>query len=199
MPRFLAVVALAASLLLIVVEMVTSLTEHGPVSREATEGGRPEPGAGLPRAQDFRLKPQVPVPMPDLLHNYLFTEERSLEGVELPEEPEEDTPAETGPQIALDSIVYQGSIIAGTTRLGLVAYSEQAAAPTPARPPVGRRSRQLPAPPLPAAEPSRPAGEQQFARLREGESLGDLRVAAIQPEKIVFEKDGERHEKPLYD
>jgi hypothetical protein len=132
-----------------------------------------------PSAKAIRLYPSLPANLPDLNEGYLFNQERNLK---LPE---------TGAGLAtdefvidMDEVLYDGSLISGSSRKALIRY-----------PTIGsqmmRRSM--------GTLPKKVMAEKWSSRVvEEGDTVSGYRVVSISPQAIVFEKDDGQVEKNLY-
>lgn len=149
-------------------------------------GAKMRAGAGAER-QPLALNPQVPPLLPDLRQGYLFNEQRQLaedSGEEGKNADESQELAST--QVNLDTLNYTGSLIVGNTRKGLVSFSilqPEQSERSPGR--IRSISREQ-------------KSNTETAIVSENEEFYDLRVASIQPDKIVFTKSGSTIEKMLY-
>ena len=90
----------------------------------------------------------------------------------------------------MDTLVYVGSIIVGDLRKGMVSFSLKEETKVPAA--RLRRGR-----PVPRRLP--PKTTMENATVEEGEDFYGFKVSSVQPEKILFSKNGTTIEKPLYD
>jgi len=144
-----------------------------------------------PAASGFN--PAVPESLPDVEKGYVFSEKRKIEK-DLPAELVKPLVVEPGPEV-LDSVIYIGSVIIGDLRRALVIFQEPSPnAPAPVRRPTGVRR---PGPPPAPATAS--ASSPQNKQLYLGDRLLGFGVAAIEPNRIVFEKGTLKVEKFLYD
>ncbi|NTV12756.1 MAG: hypothetical protein HGA96_02290 [Desulfobulbaceae bacterium] len=150
---------------------------------------------GAPGETPSGFNPVVPESLPDVEKGYIFSEKRRIEK-DAPIVEVKPVVVEPGPEV-LDSVVYTGSVIIGEMRRALVIFQEppQAGAPaapaTPGTRPGGGRRLGTVA----AASPSAPQNKQ----LHRGDRLLGFVVAAIEPDRIVFEKGTLKVEKFLYD
>ena len=92
----------------------------------------------------------------------------------------------------LEQVFYAGSVIVGDRRQGLITYQEnnRSGAQPNRSSRFSARSRNVAV---------KPASETQYKVLKPGDRFLGYVVAAIEPDKIVFEKGGEKVEKFLYD
>ena len=136
--------------------------------------------------------PRPPAPLPDVLDGYLFNEERILarESAEESEGPIESDLL----SIDMGKLLYTGSIIVGDVRKGMVSYSiADSTARTAAA--TSRRS----------TTRSTRTGisvddkTKRHIVVEQGRNFAGYKVVAVEPERIVFEQDGEKIEKFLYD
>lgn len=133
--------------------------------------------------------PSPPPKLPDVADNYIFNAERHLvteEEKKKKSAEKEDEEEEQGPEIDMENLIYSGSIIIGEKPKALVSYKEKIEEKK-RRPFPGRRSQK------------KSNSKQQFALLGVSDTLGQYKVITVQPEKIIFEKDGETVEKMLYE
>lgn len=153
--------------------------------------------------QSKPLQPPVPGVLPDLKDGYLFNPERMLAGAAPPpaagEEKVDEASAENAPGIAakIADVTYAGSIIADNFSRAIIVYTE--AAKSKAKAPAQPASRSSKATRTPAAAPAAASGGEKHAQLEVGDMLDGYKVSEIQPDKIVFTKDGDTVEKLLYD
>jgi hypothetical protein len=161
-----------------------------PVPPEVAEG-LPEPITDKSIINFFH---EVPQPLPDLHKNYLFNVDRVLE---IEEEAESvDEQAGTGTDIDVDvdieNVNYVGSIITKDVHKAIISYTLS--------PPRGfasrRRTTRGPAAPPRGAQASSNSKHEQ---LKIGDTFSGYKVTVIDPDKIVFEREGEKVEKFLHD
>ena len=186
--RFVVVIALFLSLIILGNGALQSWKEIDiPAMREASEKKRP---AALAERQNFVFTPQVPALIPDLNTGYLFNAQRSITEEEAEEQAPDGSIEDGSSQVNMDTLVYAGSIIVGDLRKGMISFSlkEEKLAP-PARLRRGR--------PVPRRQAPKTAMEN--ATVEEGEDFYGFKVSSVQPEKILFSKNGTNIEKPLYD
>lgn len=124
----------------------------------------------------FAFYPPVPAELLDLNPGYIFNEARAMSRESRPGKKEAEA------VIAISDISYVGSAISSERRIGIISYPEPAAGFSH----VAGRVR----------PGSRPAGG-RHVHLAPGETFSGYLVADVLPDRIVFEKDGIRIEKPL--
>jgi len=146
--------------------------------------------SAAPERQNLAVNPQVPVLMPDLNTGYLFNAQRSITEQEGEEAASDESDVQGQSQVNMESLVYAGSIIIGDLRKGMVSFSLQEEAPTPTAP----RRRGSPMVRRPA-----PKADMQYATVDEGDDFYGFKVASVQPDRIIFSKNGTNVEKMLYD
>lgn len=134
--------------------------------------------------------PSPPPKLPDVAENYIFNAERHLVTEEEKEKKKsaekEDEEEEQGPEIDMENLIYSGSIIIGEKPKALVSYKEK----------IKEKKRR----PFPGRKSQKKSNKkQQFALLGVSDTLGQYKVTTVQPEKIIFQKDGETVEKMLYE
>jgi hypothetical protein len=164
-----------------------------PVSEPIEAGTQLDPGAVLV-PEDLVVNPQVPTIIPQFKQGYLFNEARLLE--EEKEEgpkPEEENLAgnDLGIKTDINSVIFSGSIITDTFRWAIVTYST---APPPKAKAAGKKSRSSRRKKRTTAKTTT-----ETTKLMEGDLLSGYKVAAIDPDKIVFSKGEEIVEKFIYD
>jgi len=151
-------------------------------------GAKRKAGPGAAERQILALNPQAPPLLPDLRQGYLFSEQRQLAEDTGEEGKNADESQEVASsQVNLETLNYTGSLIVGNVRKGLVSFSllepiQSERSPGRIRP-VSRQ----------------PKANEEKAIVTEKEEFYDLRVASIQPDKIVFTKGESTVEKMLYD
>jgi hypothetical protein len=132
------------------------------------------------------FNPVVVAPLPDVNNGYVFSEKRKYE---------KDDPAnalkaalvEQGPD-PLTTVLYSGSLIAGDLRRALVTYQELPKEADPRRSSPGRLQ-----------APAAAQGVIQKKQLNRGDLFLGYVVAAVEPDRVVFEKGDRKVEKFLYD
>lgn len=191
MVKTLIIMALLASLFYTILHwqpLAEPTAEKVAVSR-VDKASEDSPG---PAASGFN--PVVPESLPDVEKGYVFSEKRKLEK-DLPPEMVKPLVVEPGPEV-LDSVTYIGSVIIGDLRRALVIFQEPSrdAAAGPGRRPGGVRR-----PGAPSAPATVSSSSPQNKQLYLGDRLLGFAVAAIEPERIVFEKGTLKVEKFLYD
>ncbi|MFO7760097.1 MAG: hypothetical protein R6V20_00585 [Desulfobia sp.] len=122
--------------------------------------------------------PPLPDPLPDLTENYLFNKQRRLET-----EGEGSQKKSQGAVISMEGLIYRGSIITGASRKALVSYKEIVEQETPFT--TGGKKQET--------------SELTYALLGISDKLGEYRLTAVEPERLIFQQDGETVEKLLYD
>jgi hypothetical protein len=169
--------------LLFIVRQFDSDPVPAPAGERTPAKTRPEP---LPGADvDLWQSPVVRV-VPEVHDGYLFVEERKLEESDAGEGPGGDASEET--LAGLEQLFYAGSLIVGETRQALVSFQETS------RPNVKsvREARR-------GARPPAPREIIQHKLLVPGDRFLGYQVVAVEPDKIVFEKGGEKVDKFLFD
>ena len=134
--------------------------------------------------------PRPSAPLPDVLDGYLFNAERMLAG-ESPEESEGPTEIDLL-SIDMEKILYTGSIIIGDLRKGMLSYSIADSSVKKTAVASRRTTRRSP----------RRSDDDKTKRhivVEQGRNFAGYKVVAVEPERIVFEQDGEKIEKFLYD
>ncbi len=186
--RFAVIIGLVLSLLL--------LGEAALQSWKAIEiPGMPEvslkkKGPPAPLRQLLEVNPRVPVLMPDLNTGYLFNAQRSISEQEGEEATAGESATEPQSQVNMDTLVYAGSIIIDHLRKGMVSFSlkeEQAPAVSARRLGRYRIQRQV------------NKVSTQYETVDEGDDFYGFKVASVQPDRIIFSKNGTTIEKMLYD
>ncbi len=130
-----------------------------------------------------RFYPQTPAVLPDLNKGYVFNAERSLS-----EEDQDEGDGEVVEvSVDIDKVTYSGSIITREKRIAIIAY------PAPRITPQRVAGR-----PVRIRRPIA-GGPLEHKQVAEGDVFSGYTVAAILPEKIIFEKGSEKVEKPLFD
>ena len=134
--------------------------------------------------------PRPSAPLPDVLDGYLFNAERMLAG-ESAEESEGPTEIDLL-SIDMEKILYTGSIIIGDLRKGMLSYSIADSSVKKTAVASRRTTRRSP----------RRSDDDKTKRhivVEQGRNFAGYKVVAVEPERIVFEQDGEKIEKFLYD
>lgn len=169
-------VTLCLVFLLLMKELVATFKENPVPPEQPSETQKTKPYVA-PRP--ISLYPAVPARLPDMTDGYLFTETRSIEG---------EAPAGRNVSshlVDIDDVLYEGSLIVGDTRKAIISYPEKKGGVTRAGR-YGAKSRNV-------------GKDLEHVQLIVGEAISGYKVVEILPEKIVFEKSGERIEKKLYD
>jgi len=133
------------------------------------------PGKAIQKADFY---PSLPDPLPDLTEGYLFNKKRQLE-TEQEGSPKKSQEA----VISMGDLVYRGSIITGASRKALVSYKEIVEQDTPF---------------TTGGKKQRTTGL-KYAVLGISDKLGGYRLTTLEPERLIFQQDGETVEKLLYD
>ena len=135
-------------------------------------------------------RPKVPLALPDLKQGYLFNEERAVED-EIPEpEKEEFHGNDLGLNARVDDIQFSGAVIGKSFKIALISYPEATRPKKMGSKRHGRSAKSI---------AKRGIGGLKNARVKEGDLVNGYKVAAIYPDKIVFEKGKDTIEKFLYD
>ena len=135
-------------------------------------------------------RPKVPLALPDLKQGYLFNEERAVEE-EIPEPEEEEFHGnDLGLNAKVDDIQFSGAVIGASFKVALISYPEAARPKKMGSKRLGRSAKSI---------AKRGRGGMKNARVKEGDLVNGYKVAAIYPDKIVFEKGKDTIEKFLYD
>ncbi|MFW8600123.1 hypothetical protein ACOHYD_01375 [Desulfobacterota bacterium M19] len=163
------------------------MAEPAAAVRRAGKPVMPHSTAALPSA------PASPAAaaLPNLEKGYLFNPERSLTGIDNTTAEKLNAANDLGIQTDISKVSYTGSIIGDKFKVAILTI------PAP-------RTRFRPSPqnrfsPLNRFRPPRNHSAVKNIRVKEGELLSGYKVTAITPEKIIFEKDGDKVEKLLYD
>ncbi len=183
--KFISAIALSLMFIFLVKEFTVELFSD-PLSVSVDEPSNNKQQKILMAEKEVNFYPQVPHPLPNLNHGYLFNEERliSVQGEErFGEAKEVNRP---GPTVDMDNVFYAGSIIVGEVRKGLVVYT----LPRPSTP-QNRRMR-------PTQVDSRDK-ERNYMQLAVGTKFSGYKVIAIEPDRIVFSNGLESIEKKLND
>ena len=161
------VVGIAGLLLLLVFLGRTMVLTWQQDPLAAAQKKQPPPASSgeLPAIPEVRFYPPPRTPT-DLHKGYLFNAERSLANPEAGKDGATDGPG-------LTELSYVGSVIVGTQRTALLAYSGSGPIP-------GQRPGSL-----------KPGSRQQHLRVAEGENVGGYTVDSVLPDKIIF-RQGER-------
>ncbi len=144
------------------------------------------------KPQRIVFYPRPSAPLPDVLDGYLFNAERMLAG-ESAEESEGPTEIDLL-SIDMEKILYTGSIIIGDLRKGMLSYSIADSSVKKTAVASRRTTRRSPS--------SRRSDDDKMKRhivVEQGRNFAGYKVVAVEPERIVFEQDGEKIEKFLYD
>lgn len=187
--RLVAIIGLLLSLVVLGTSALESWQPIAiPATPEVSEKKRTPPVA---ERQNIAFNPQVPVLMPDLNTGYLFNPQRSFAEEEGEEPASDEVLAGAASQLNMETLFYVGSIIVGDLRKGMVSFSmqeERATSPLP-----GRRGRTIARRRVPAKT------SMEYATVDEGEDFYGYKVVSVQPDRIVFSKNGKNVEKLLYD
>lgn len=187
MVRSIIILALAVSLFYLVRYLQPGVETAAPA--KVATGRLERPQQGLLDGTVAGFNPVVASPLPDVNKDYIFSEKRKFEKDEPVLEAAKMAPVDPGPDL-LATVQYTGAVITGDLRRALVVYQDQPAAPAPGRRPTG--AGRAPAPP-PAA------GATQKKQLDQGDRFLGYVVAAVEPDRIVFEKGDQKVEKFLHD
>ncbi len=185
-------IALLISLLASLLFMISRFNPEPLPQSQAEQGRSRARSAAMPGIEaGFGQKPAVRA-VPEVYSGYLFNEERKLDEADFGEfgSGSQETPEATA--AGLEQVYYTGSVIVGDRRQALITYQENIrggsqAARLNSYPRRGR---------VGAAETM--SGSQNKVLIPGDHFMGYV-VAAIEPEKIVFEKGGEKVVKFLYD
>lgn len=178
-------IALILALLASLAYMVRYLQPAPEPKPAKVAAGRSAPAVAEPAAEGTGgFYPAVPEALPDINKGYVFSEKRQIEKDEPPAA--QAALVDPGPDL-LASLVYSGSVISGNLRRALVVYQDQPAAAVGRRAGGGRGQQ-------PGAQ-----GPFQNKQLNQGDRFLGYVVAAIEPDRIVFEKGDRKVEKFLYD
>ncbi|HFQ81184.1 MAG TPA: hypothetical protein ENK33_07420 [Desulfobacterales bacterium] len=132
-----------------------------------------------------------PAALPNLENGYLFNPERSLTGADNTAADKLNAANDLGIQTNISKVIYTGSIIGDNFKVAILTIP---APKTRFRPtPQNRFS------PRNRFRPPQNRSTVKNLRVKEGELLSGYKVTAITPDKIIFEKDGDKVEKLLYD
>ncbi len=137
------------------------------------------------------VTPPSTAALPNLEKGYLFNPERSLTGTDNTAAEKLNSANDLGIQTNISKVTYTGSIIGDNFKVAILTI------PTPKT-----RFRRLPEnrfSPRNRFQPPRNRSAVKNLRVKEGDLLSGYKVTAITPEKIIFEKDGDKVEKLLYD
>jgi hypothetical protein len=182
MLRIALLISLLASLIFMFRQFSPEPWPEPQVAQDRTDS-RPVPMPGIETG--LEQKP-VPLVVPEVYDGYLFVEERRLEEADLADGGQ-DFAEETS--VALEQVFYSGSLIIGEKRQALVTYQQNN---------TGGRRPGLSLDRGRAAAAEAQSGYQNKV-LKPGDRFMGYEVAAIEPEKIVFKKGGEKVEKFLFD
>lgn len=131
------------------------------------------------------FNPAVVTPLPDVNTGYVFSEKRKFEKDD-PANAAKAALAEQGPD-PLTTVFYAGSVIAGDLRRALVTYQELSRETGPRRSVPGR------------GQAVAVQGGVLKKQLNKGDRFLGYVVAAVEPDRLVFEKGDLKVEKFLYD
>jgi|GEM_PF-6877240 len=184
-------IALLISLLVSLVFMIRQFT-LGPLPGVQGVQSRTRPGSAPPPGNDvvFGQKPAVRA-APEVNDGYLFVEERQLDETDFGEfggGGQETSEAAA----SLEGVFYSGSLIVGEIRQALITYQENIRG-------GGRPNRLNPNFSRGRAGAGQAQSDLKSKVLTPGDRFMGYLVAAVEPEKIVFEKGGEKVEKFLFD
>lgn len=186
--RFAVIIGLVLSLLLLGENALQSWQEIE--LPKMPEVSQKKTGSVASEQQNVAVNPQVPVVMPDLNTGYLFNVQRSRTEQDEQEATSAASVDEQGSQVDMDTLVYSGSIIINKLHKGLVSFSlkeenKNVVSPQRRGPYMARRPK--------------PKEVMQKATVVEGEDFYGFKVASVQPDRILFSKNGTSIEKLLYD
>ena len=182
----LAIAAILFISLFVMMRGIATTWRGSNLPESAVVSQRPGPASSaVPKKIIFQ--PKVPETLPDLKTGYLFNAERLLVGNGT-KNGEEGVAAsnDLGIQTDIQAVIYSGSIIGDTFRQAILAVPSAKSAVHSVRSFRWRKT-------------SRPSTNIKNIRVKEGDVLSGYTVAAISPEKIIFEKGAEKVEKLLYD
>jgi len=134
-----------------------------------------EPAKSAAAVKMVRLQPSPPDRLPDFNQGYIFNAERSFKT-----EGEQAEAGVTVGNVDIGKVQYAGSIITETISKALLNYSAAGQVAPRGRSPM-------------------PQQRQGFLQVEVGDTVGGYKVTEILPGKIVFSRNGEKIEKPLYD
>ncbi len=129
--------------------------------------------------------------LPNLQKGYLFNPERSLTNADNAASDKLNAANDLGIQTDISKVTYTGSIIGDNFKVAILTI------PTPKT--RLRRSSKNRFSPMNRFRPPRNRSAVKNLRVKEGDLLSGYEVAAITPDRIIFEKDGDKVEKLLYD
>jgi len=183
MLRSVLIMALLGSLfyLLTHLQPASELAQPDKVATSRTE----KPAADAHAEEPGGFNPAVPTPLPDVNQGYVFSEQRKYEK-DASAGALKAAPAVPGPDL-LASVLYSGSVIVGDLRRALVTYQDQSSEAAPRRPLPGRNQ-------APVNQ-----GATRNKQLNKGDRFLGYVVAAVEPDRIVFEMADKKVEKFLYD
>ncbi len=150
---------------------------------KVAKGKQEKPPAEAKGDESGGFNPAVMTPLPDVNTGYVFSEKRKFEKDD-PVNAAKAALAEQGPD-PLTTVFYAGSVIAGDLRRALVTYQELARETGPRRSAPGQAM---------AAQ-----GAVLKKQLNKGDRFLGYVVAAVEPDRLVFEKGDLKVEKFLYD
>ncbi len=144
-----------------------------------------------PSAQPPAVTPPAAAALPNLGKGYLFNPERSLTGADNTTAERLNAANDLGIRTDISEVTYTGSIIGDNFKVAILTI------PTP-------KTRFRPSPqnrftPRNRFRPPRNRSAVKNLQVKEGDLLSGYKVTAITPDKIIFEKDGDKVEKLLYD
>lgn len=167
--------------LLVLGYWISATWTHDPLDQLKISPKKPKEARAIPPQQPaIRFNPVPPAVLPDLDAGYVFNESRTAGSRK-----EEEQTGKKTPGINIKESFYVGSVIAGETPKGMIAYPAAGTAATPQQVRPG------------GARPGG-AGMKQIL-VEKGDDVGGYTVSEILPEKIVFTKDSETVEKFLND
>ncbi len=144
-----------------------------------------------PAAQPPVAVPPAAAALPNLEKGYLFNPERNLTGTDNTAAEKLNGANDLGIQTNISKVTYTGSIIGDNFKVAILTIP---APKTRFRPSLQNRFN-----PRNRFRPPRNHSAVKNLRVKEGDLLSGYKVTAITPEKIIFEKDGDKVEKLLYD
>jgi hypothetical protein len=150
-----------------------------------------KPVTPSPPARPPVVTPPSTAALPNLEKGYLFNPERSLTGADNTATDKLNAANDLGIQTNISKVTYTGSIIGDNFKVAILTI------PTPKtrfRPASQNRFSSLN-----RFRPPRNRSAIKNLRVKEGDLLSGYKVTAITPDKIIFEKDGDKVEKLLYD
>ena len=181
--RLLITIGLVLSLVFLANGMITTL-KTDPLATLAAKPEKQKRARKAPVSRATRFYPPPPPVLPNLNKDYIFNEERSLEGPSVAKTP-------TGKQeirVDMNEVFYLGSVITDKYSKGIVSYPVSKAPTVPAA--KGRRTT--------TRKPSK-TGKRKQVFLVPGDSLSGYQVTVVAADRIVFKKGSEVVEKLLND